>query len=123
MLFILVIDVLSHIVYKASEVGLLQPLASKPLRHRIPIYADGVVLFMRPLDSDINLSMDLIKLFGKASGLKTNVQKSSVVPIQCSEADIVTIQNLLPCEVQDFPCKYLGVPLSIKKLAKISFSP
>jgi hypothetical protein len=25
-------------------------------------------------------------------------------------------QSLLPCAVQDFPCKYLGLPLSTKKL-------
>ena len=33
------------------------------------------------------------------------------------------IQNLLPCEVQDFPCKYLGLPLTIKKLTKEQLQP
>jgi hypothetical protein len=33
------------------------------------------------------------------------------------------IQNLLPCEVLDFPCKYLGLPLTIKKLTKEQVQP
>lgn len=28
------------------------------------------------------------------------------------------IQSLLPCEITGFPCKYLGLPLSLKKLIK-----
>jgi len=44
-------------------------------------------------------------------------------PIQCSDEDMATIQNLLPCEVLNFPCKYLGLPLSIKKLTKEQFQP
>lgn len=27
-------------------------------------------------------------------------------------------QALLSCAILDFPCKYLGIPLSLKKLAK-----
>ena len=33
------------------------------------------------------------------------------------------IQNLLPCEMLDFPCKYLGLPLTIKKLTKQQVQP
>jgi hypothetical protein len=33
------------------------------------------------------------------------------------------IQNLLPCEVLDFSCKYLGLPLTIKKLTKEPVQP
>jgi hypothetical protein len=61
-----------------------------------------VVLFLQPLASDIEISLDLLSLFGEASGLKTNVQKSNVFPIQCSEDDITAIQNLLPCELKEF---------------------
>jgi hypothetical protein len=51
-----------------------------------------------------------------ALGLQTNVQKSSVLPIRCDDQIIATTKELLPCEFAEFPCKYLGVPLSIKKL-------
>jgi hypothetical protein len=51
-----------------------------------------------------------------ALGLQTNVQKSSVLPIRCDDQIIATTKELLPCEFAEFPCKYLEVPLSIKKL-------
>jgi len=87
------------------------------------LYADDVAIFLRPAADDINLTLQLLQFFGDASGLKTNVQKSNVLPIQCAEEDMAIIQNLLPCEVQDFPCKYLGLPLTIKKLTKEQLQP
>ena len=53
MLFILVMDVLGHMVSKAANEGLLQPLSRRVLQHRIPLYADDVVLFLRPEAGDI----------------------------------------------------------------------
>jgi len=84
MLFILVMDVLNWMVTRASEAGLLQPLSTRPIQHRISLYADDVALFLRPAAADISLTLQLLNLFGDASGLKTNVQKSNVLPIQCS---------------------------------------
>lgn len=122
-LFILVMDVLCHMVKKASDVVLLQPLARRALQHRISLYADDVVIFLRPSVSDIGITLDILQLFGDASGLRTNVQKSIVFPIQCSEEDNTTIQEHLPGQISDFPCKYLGVPLSLRKLTKQQIQP
>ena len=123
MLFILVMDVLSLMVTKASRDGLLQPLSSRLIQHRISMYADDVALFLRPAANDITLILDILQLFGEASGLKTNVQKSSVLPIQCSDDSISAIQNLLPCEILSFPCRYLGIPLSLRKLTRDQVQP
>ena len=123
MLFILVMDVLSHLITKASDEQLLQPLARTALQHRISLYADDVVIFLRPSASDIEITLDILQLFGEASGLKTNVQKSSVLPIQCTEEDKLVLQEHLPCQISEFPCKYLGVPLSPLKLTKAQIQP
>ena len=122
MLFILVMDVLCHLVKKAADEQLLQPLARRALQHRISLYAD-VVLFLRPSASDIEITLDILQLFGNASGLTTNLQKSSVLPIQCNEEDKIVLQDSLPCQVSEFPCKYLGVPLSPYKLTKAQAQP
>jgi hypothetical protein len=53
MLFIQVMDVLSHMISKAVELRLLQPLSRHALQHRISLYADDVVLFLRPEAADI----------------------------------------------------------------------
>jgi len=123
MLFILVMDVLGHMVSKAANEGLLQPLSRRVLQHRISLYADDVVLFLRPEAGDISLVMEILNLFGDASGLKTNLQKSSVLPIRCGDMELTTIQNLLPCAVSEFPCKYLGLHLSLMKLTKGQIQP
>ncbi|XP_066374880.1 uncharacterized protein [Miscanthus floridulus] len=52
-----------------------------------------------------------------------NLQKSNVLPIRCGDTELITIQSLLPCAVSDFPCKYLGLPLSLKKLTKAQIQP
>jgi hypothetical protein len=86
--------------------------------HQISMYADDVVIFMSPSAADISVTLSILDLFGKASGLHNNEKKSNVFPIQCSADDLMLVQNLLPFERSDFPCKYLGIPLSLHKLTK-----
>jgi hypothetical protein len=80
-----------------------------------------VVLFLRPEVGDINLVLGILNLFGDASGLKINLQKSNILPIRCGDTELLTIQNLLPCAISE--CKYLGLPLSLKKLTKGQIQP
>jgi hypothetical protein len=81
MLFILVMDVLGYLFLKAEEAGLLQQLAARRKLHRVSIYADDVALFLHPTADEITTTLDILQLFGSASGLKNNVQKSNVYPI------------------------------------------
>jgi len=46
-----------------------------------------------------------------------------VLPIRCGDAELAVVHNLLPCALTDFPCKYLGLPLSLKKLTKDQIQP
>ena len=73
MLFILVMDVLGHMILKAENEGLLQPLSRHSLHHRISIYVDDVVMFLHPEAGDIAVTLDILNLFGEATGLKTNL--------------------------------------------------
>jgi hypothetical protein len=60
------------------------------------IYADDVVLFLGPAAADNNTTMENLQLFGEASGLRTNIQKSSIAPTRCSTTDIEIIEGYLP---------------------------
>jgi hypothetical protein len=82
-----------------------------------------VVLLLQPSESDISLTMRILHLFGNDAGLKTNIQKSNVVPIQCGDEEIASLNSLLPCRVENFPINYLGLPLSIHKLKKAQLQP
>jgi hypothetical protein len=85
--------------------------------------ADDVVLFIHPVVEDINVALDILQLFGEASGLYNNNQKSNVYPIRCHEDDLEIVQQFWPCEISGFPCKYLGLPLSLHKLTREQAQP
>lgn len=118
MLFLLVMDALNSLFLKASETGLLQPLAHRHASQRISLYADDVVLFIQPTVPEMSLTMAILAKFGEASGLHTNLQKSCVIPISCEQNQVEEMATTLPCTQASFPCIYLGLPISNKKLRK-----
>lgn len=99
MLFILVMDAMNYLVKYATNNLLLQPLAVQYAKHRISFYADDVIIFLKPLRTDLMVMKSILNLFGQDAGLHCNLTKSSVAPIQCSE--------------EEKKLTYLGLPLSI----------
>ncbi|XP_051215588.1 uncharacterized protein [Lolium perenne] len=79
------------------------------------MYADDVVIFLKPTHLDIDTCAVVVKDFGKASGLHTNRAKSSVHPIRCSPDQVELARAILGCSVADSPCQYLGLPLGLRK--------
>jgi hypothetical protein len=123
MLFILVMDVLGLLFSRAEHACLLLDLSPRKPLHRVSMYADDVALFLHPSVADIAITLDILHLFGEASGLRNNNQKSNVYPIQCGGVELEMVQDLLPCGISTFPCKYLGLPLSLKNLTKDQVQP
>jgi hypothetical protein len=54
MLFVMVMDVLNSLFRAAESRGLLQSLEEAGVRNRLSIYADDVVLFVKPMVEDLN---------------------------------------------------------------------
>lgn len=123
MLFIIAMDVLSRLVAKAEELRLLEPLARRSIEHRMLIYADDVVIFTSAKTEDLSLIKSLLGKFANSWGLRANMVKSSIVPICCAEEDVELASQHLDCQIASFPCKYLGLPLSIRKLTNIDLQP
>lgn len=44
-------------------------------------------------------------------------------PIPCSDNMVATVQQIFPCMVSPFPCKYLGIPLFIMRLRRAEEQP
>jgi len=116
MLFILVMDVLNSLFMKAEAEGLLLPLHSTG--QRLSLYADDVALFIRSEEDDLQITKNILQVFEKASGLRTNLQKSCVIPIQCDDEIAEVVNNTLQCTTTSFPTTYLGLPVSDKKLRR-----
>jgi hypothetical protein len=122
LLFILAMDVLVYMFSKAEE-GLLQQLSNRKKLYRISLYADDFALFVHPTTADLSITLGILQLFGDASRLHNNAQKSNVIPIRCSMEDMVETQGLLPCGISSFPYRYLGLSLSLHKLSRQHLQP
>jgi len=51
------------------------------------------------------------------------MDKCQASPIRCSAEEMALVQQAFPCCITSFPCKYLGVPLSIYRLHRVEEQP
>jgi hypothetical protein len=116
-------DVLHLMIEKAVADGILSEFARTGLRHRTSMYVDDVVTFFRPTYLDLHTCSAIVEDFGMASGLRTNLAKCSLNPICCSPKQVELPRGILGCEVVPFPCQYLGLPLSIRKVTTVQLQP
>lgn len=82
-----------------------------------------MVLIIKPTVEEANAAVQLLRVFGDASGLHCNLAKSSVSPIRCEGIDMQPILEALGCPIQSFPIQYLGLPLSLFRLSKTDLQP
>ncbi|KAL6613961.1 hypothetical protein ACP70R_036231 [Stipagrostis hirtigluma subsp. patula] len=109
---------LSKLLQLAQQQLLFSPMPQGKLRFRASIYADDAAVFIRPNNSDIQVLLAILNLFGNATGLYTNLEKTEIYPIRCEESDIAVLQGTSLVSLNSFPCKYLGLPLSYRRLSR-----
>jgi hypothetical protein len=118
MLFVLVMDVLNRLFRAAKSRGLLQGLEGVGVWNRLSIYADDVVLFVKPIVEDLNCVRLILDCFGAATGLITNLRKSFAIPVKCTGQVVQAGCNILQCSSGSFACSYLELSISDKKLRR-----
>ena len=82
LLFVLVMESLNALLKLAEERGLFRALHPK-IKERAFMYADDVVIFHSPQQQDLVLTRGILEIFAGASGLRTNMSKCLISPIQC----------------------------------------
>jgi len=87
------------------------------------LYANDVAIFIKPVDEELQVTREILNVFGKTSGLQTNLHKSNIIPIHCEDNSLSAVSANLPCPISEFPCTYLGLQLSNKKLRKTNLMP
>jgi hypothetical protein len=115
MLFIFAMDHLQKLLDMATQQGLLSPTGADPIKLRTNLYADDAVLFLRHIAAEVVNLHHLLNLFGMATGLCTNIEKSEVYRIRCDRLDITHVLGNFQVRQRKLPCKYLGLPLHIGK--------
>ena len=83
----------------------MMPLPGPAISHRASLYADDLVVLVAPLQEDLDCLHRILLLFA--------------TPIRCTEDMINTVQQVFPYVVAPFPCKYLGIPLSLGRLRRV----
>lgn len=68
MLFIIIMEPLQQLFRLAADMQVLAPLARDGLKQRLSIFADDVIVFLKPIISDLSACLSILKLFGVASG-------------------------------------------------------
>ena len=85
---------------------------------RVSLYADDLVILVALVTRDLEAIKAALQIFGLAFGLFSNFDKSVATPIHCTVEDLQRLNEVLACRVEHFPCRYLGIPLSVFKLKR-----
>jgi hypothetical protein len=117
-LFILAMDPFQRLLDLATSEGVLSKLPGRRTIIRASLYADDVALFINPSRRDAAMVRLVLDTFAGVTGLSTNLSKSSALPIHCGGFNLEEILQPLNVSVKSFPCKYLGMPLSLQQLRK-----
>ena len=123
MLFVLVMEVLNSLIREADRRAALSPLSGRVVVHRTSLYADDLIILTVPKVEDLHCLLEILHLFAGASGLASNPAKCVATPISCDEETLAVVQAAFPCSVVNFPYRYLGIPLSLKRLSRADELP
>jgi hypothetical protein len=117
-MFNLAADALDHMLTKAREKGHIKGVVP----HLIPRgvthlqYADDTIVMVGCDELSIRNLKLLLYCFEWMSGLKINYHKSEVIVFGAEEETKIRIANMLNCKPGALPMRYLGFPISDKKL-------
>lgn len=120
-LFLLAIEPLQRMFASVTEAGILKPIANGLASIRVSLYADDAALFLNPCKSEMMVTHAILEVLGKISSLYTNFSKSSAFPICCDELTTDEVLFEFTGTTDSFPCKYLGLPLSLHNLKRADF--
>jgi len=89
--------------------------------HKIALFADDVILFLKNLNNSIPALIDLIEIFGKISGYKINYSKSSIMLLNDSERINGNV-HVSPFKATD-NFTYLGIKIfpEVNKISQINY--
>ena len=85
------------------------------------MYADDVMVFVKPNERYLQVCVALLHIFGEASGLKVNYNKSVAIMIRVEDEDAQLLKEALRWKMETFPCRYMGLQLSIKQLKRLEW--
>ncbi|CAN0884339.1 LINE-1 retrotransposable element ORF2 protein [Linum grandiflorum] len=125
-LFILVMDVLSGILGVLKDSGAIDGFCMDE-RTRVGevthlLYADDSIVFCEAHPSQVRSILAALIVFQAITGLKVNLNKSSIIAIGQVD-NLQMLADILGCGIEKFPCSYLGLPLGSRAVNKALWDP
>lgn len=118
LLLILAIDSLQRIIEIAAQKGILRPVLPKAANLRCSLYADDVAIFADPSSQEIEHLRKILNFFGDCSGLRINISKIEIFPIQVEDSMVTQLLQHFPGKICKFLGKCLGLPLHTRKFVR-----
>ena len=124
-LFILVADGLSRLIDRATEAGLVK--GCRVGRENLMVahlqFADDTLFFVESKGSSFNNLLILLATFCLVSGLKINMEKSTLLGMGIDAELVKSTTDSLGCEPGEWPTKYLGMPLGGNPCSRAFWEP
>jgi hypothetical protein len=127
LLFLLVMEVLSRMLRKVEEEGLIRGFragsnAAEGLCISHLLYADDTILFCDANVDQLVYVRMVLTCFEAVTGLRVNMAKSEMVPVG-EVQNIAELADSLCCHIGGLPLSYLGMPLGASYKAVAVWNP
>ena len=124
-LFTLVVDVLSRMLARGVETGVVKGLevGNEGLEISHLQFADDTILFLSEDRDKFYNVLSLLQIFEVVSGLRINLSKCGLAGINVEDSRVGQLAVMVGCEVTPWPLTYLGVPLGGNPRAETFWDP
>ncbi|XP_059285750.1 uncharacterized protein LOC132039236 [Lycium ferocissimum] len=120
LLFVICMEYFSRIMgVVANQEGFKYYTKCSSLKLNHLIFADDVLLFSKSAFQAILLTLRGLRTFSDASGLYTSAPKSSIFSANMTTQEVTDLCEMTGYSKGTLPFKYLGVPISPKKISKM----
>ncbi|KAA0048002.1 LINE-1 retrotransposable element ORF2 protein [Cucumis melo var. makuwa] len=110
--FVIAMDYLSRLLSHLESSGAIKGVClANDCNISHILFADDILLFVEDNDYFLNNLRMALSLFEKASGLKINLSKSAMVPVNVSRSRALECASSWGISCHTLPLTYLGVPL------------
>ncbi|KAK1407239.1 hypothetical protein QVD17_38853 [Tagetes erecta] len=124
-LFVIAMEAWSCILRKANEVGIFHgmqlPNNGSLISHFL--FADDVIIISQGNENSFRNIGRSLRGFYLISGLKVNLEKSSLYGLGWGNSDLLSMASIIHCKVGDFPLTYLGLKVGANMNLKKNWDP
>ena len=111
LLFLIVVEGLGRAMLAAKENGDFFGISfGNDISLSHVLFVDDIVMITDGSDQSLSILYEILQIFCKASGMRINEEKSSLLHFGLDESEIISIQNIFSFVVADLKAglKYLG---------------